>query len=173
MKKILFYVAVAGWALGLIVHLLSAAGTDVADKVPFIRLLHIGIFIVWIPAILELNKNKLQKASPNTISMMRMSSSDFYKALFGHCPKWLVIIAIGGFVYAFINFILFVTTRQGMVNIEGGQYVLHDFGQTNKTISEQEYHLHKAYELRGFSGHWIAFYGVAAAVLFPYGKAVH
>ena len=36
MKKFLFYFAVTGWTLGLIVHLLSIADFDITDKVPFV-----------------------------------------------------------------------------------------------------------------------------------------
>jgi len=39
------------------------------------------------------------------------------------------------------------------------------------TLTEKEFHHYKANETRGFSGHWIAFYGIAMAVLFPFQKA--
>jgi hypothetical protein len=37
-----------------------------------------------------------------------------------------------------------------------------------RNITEQEYHHYKAATIRGFSGHWVAFYGLAAAVLYPF-----
>jgi len=56
MKTALFWMAVTGWTLGLTVHLLSVFNIDVEDKVPFIWLLHFGIFLVWIPTVSMLKK---------------------------------------------------------------------------------------------------------------------
>ncbi|MES1181693.1 MAG: hypothetical protein ABUL44_02765 [Flavobacterium sp.] len=61
MKKFLFYFAITGWTLGLIVHLLSLADYDITDKVPFVWVLHIGIFVVWLPVVLDLKKMKILK----------------------------------------------------------------------------------------------------------------
>jgi DNA-binding XRE family transcriptional regulator len=57
MKKFLFYFAVTGWLIALIVHLLTLADFDAREKVPFIWVLHIGIFVVWLPAVIELKNN--------------------------------------------------------------------------------------------------------------------
>jgi hypothetical protein len=36
MRKFLFYFAVTGWILGLIVHLLSLGDIDVREEIPFV-----------------------------------------------------------------------------------------------------------------------------------------
>ncbi len=168
MKQFLFWVAVLGWTLGLIVHILSLADIDVTERIPFVWILHLGIFVVWIPAILVLRKNedlrKLQKSGLLT----RMNPFGFFKIIFKNVPRWLIVIAIVGFFYAIINFMLFVATQRGVPDIQNGQYVLQSHGTLIKTLTEQEYHHFKANEVRGFSGHWIAFYGIAMAVLFPF-----
>lgn len=170
MKKFLFYFAVTGWILGLIVHLLSLADFDITDKVPFVWVLHIGIFVVWFPAVLDLNKNEELKAYEQSGILNRMNPLEFYKIIFRQTPTWLAVIAIGGLYYAGINFILFMTSQLGVPDIKDGQYILHNHGQLIKNLTEQEYHHYKANEVRGFSGHWLAFYGVAAAVLFPFNR---
>ena len=58
MRELLFSSAVTGWTLGFIVHLLSIADIDITDKVPYVWLLHAGIFVVVIPMILYLKDNK-------------------------------------------------------------------------------------------------------------------
>jgi hypothetical protein len=168
MKQFLFWVAVLGWTLGLTVHILSLAGIDVTELIPFVWILHIGIFVVWIPAILALKKNEDLVRFQKSRLLTRMNTFGFLKIIFKNVPRWLIVIAIVGSFYAFINFVLFVATQHGVPDIQNGQYVLQSHGTLIKTLSEQEYHHFKANEVRGFSGHWIAFYGIAMAVLFPF-----
>lgn len=170
MKKFLFYFAITGWSLGLIVHLLSLASYDIADKVPFVWVLHIGIFVVWIPTVFDLKKNEELNAYNKSGILNRMNPFGFFKILFKQTPTWLSIIAFVGFFYAGINFMLFLSSHQGTPDIEDGKYILQDHGRLIKTLTEQEYHRYNANEVRGFSGHWLAFYGMAAAVLYPFKK---
>jgi hypothetical protein len=170
MKKFLFYFAVTGWTLGLIIHLLSLADFDISDITLFVWILHIGIFVVWFAAILDLKKNEEFKAYKHSEISNRLNPLSFFKIIFRQIPTWLIIIAIVGFFYAVINFILFMTSQLGVPDIKDGQYVLYNHGQLIKTLTEQEYYHYKANEVRGFSGHWLAFYGFAAAVLFPFNK---
>ena len=90
--------------------------------------------------------------------------------MFSQTPPWLAKIAIAGFFYAFINFGLFMLSDKGTPEIKDGHYFLQNHGQITRQITEKEYYHYKAGNLRGFSGHWIAFYGIAAAILFPFGK---
>ncbi len=170
MKKNLFYFAATGWVLGLIVHLLSLAGFNITDKVPFVWLLHIGVFVVWIPAIIEMKNNEELREYKKSGVLNRMKPFGFFKIIFKETPTWLKTIAIGGFFYAIINFIWCFIFHLGIPDIWDGEYILHNHGQLIKTLTEQEYNHYKANELRGFSGHWLAFYGFAAAILFPSNK---
>ena len=170
MKKILFYIALTGWTLGLTVHLLSLADIDVTEKAPFIWLLHIGIFIVWIPVVLDLKNNEELQAYKQSGMTNRMNPIEFYKIVFKETPTWMSLIAIGGFFYALINFMFFMSSQSGTPDIKDGQYILQNHGQLIKTLTLHEYHHYKANEVRGFSGHWMAFYGMAAAILYPFNK---
>lgn len=170
MKKFLFYFAVTGWTLGLILHLLSLADFDIAGEAPFVWLLHIGIFVVWIPTILALRNNEELKAYQQSRMLNRANPFGVVKIIFRQTPTWLTIVAVAGFFYAGINFMLFMSSQTGVPSIKDGQYFLHNHGQFIKNLTEQEYHHYKANEIRGFSGHWLAFYGIAAAVLFPFNR---
>ena len=103
MKKSLFYFAVTGWALGLIVHILSLAHINVAAKVPFVWLLHVGIFAVFVPAILEMKKNEALKAYQQSEKANRKNPFAVVKIIFNQTPSWLAAIAIAGFVLSLIH----------------------------------------------------------------------
>ncbi len=168
MKSFLFYFAVTGWILGLIVHLLSITDFDITDKVPFVWALHIGVFIVGVPTVIDLKKNEELVEYQQSGMLNRINPFEFSKIMFRYTPTWLTIIAIGGFFYTIINFMLFMNSYPGAPDVKNGQYILHNHGRLIKTLTEQEYHHYKANEVRVFSGHWLAFYGLAAAVLFPH-----
>lgn len=170
MKKFLFYFAITGWTLGLLVHVLSLTGFDVTEKFPFVWVLHLGIFVVWLPTILDLRKNEEFKAYQQSRMLNKMNPFGFIKIVFKQTPTWFTALAIGGFFYATINFMLVMTSHPGVPDIKNGQYILHNHGHLIKTLTAYEYHHFKASEIRGFSGHWLAFYGIAAAVLFPFKK---
>ncbi len=172
MRKFLFFFAATGWTLALIVHLLSLSGFDLSKRVPFIWLLHLGIFVVWIPVVLDWNKNEYFKTIRQSGIANRMNPFVFFKVIFRYTPTWLTIIAIAGFYYAIVNFMLFMFFQHGTPAIKDGQFVLQNHGQLITTLTEKEYHHYKANEVRAFSGHWIAFYGIAMAVLFPFKRLV-
>lgn len=97
MKKFLFYFAVAGWMLGLLVHLLSLLGFDVTESISFVWLLHLGLFVVWIPAVLLFKNSEKIKADQESTRSRKMGSNDLFKIAFKQIPKWLKIIAYAGF----------------------------------------------------------------------------
>ena len=71
--------------------------------------------------------------------------------------SWPLIYAAG--IYAALNFALFnYNSEGGSPDIRDGHYVLHDHGKIIRELSEDEYHIQKAYVARGFSGHWMLFY---------------
>jgi hypothetical protein len=172
MKKALFLFAVTGWTLGLLVHVLSVIDIDVDAKAPYVWLLHLGIFVVWIPAIILLKKNAGQKTFQGASVKKSFSPFGQFKALFTNTPNWLTVIAVTGFFYAFINFMSFMSAQHGTPAIENGQYMLHNHGQFVRNLTKAEYNHYQANTLRGFSGHWIAFYGLAMAILYPFNSQI-
>lgn len=163
-QMVLFYITVVCWVISLLTHILALADFDVAEKFPFIWLLHIGIFVVIVSAIFVFRKSlQLQD------EQIKSNPLKVFGTLLKGTPYWLIGIGIAGFIYALINFSLFASSQIGTPDIQNGHYVLQEHGQLIKTITETEYHHYKANEVRGFSGHWIAFYGIGMALLYPYG----
>lgn len=165
MKKTLCYIAGLGLILGFIVHIVSLIGIYIGDKFPYIWALHIGVFIVWIPAILELRKNPEIK-NPNFKTSI--NPFKFFRIIFKDTPRPVMIISIIFFFYASINFWLFTQASSGGVpEVIDGKYVINNHGSIIKELTESEYFKMKANDIRGFSGHWMAFYGLAVGILWP------
>jgi len=170
MTKPFFYIAIIGWILGIWVHLLAVSDIDVTGKFPFVWLLHLGVFVVWIPAILRLRNNRDKKDISQERIGQKFSPLQGVKTLFKNTPPWLVVIAIVGLAYAFLNFTLFMTRTNYTPVIQDGKYVLLNHGEFIRNVTEKEYHHIKANTMRSFSGNWIAFYGLAMAFLYPFKK---
>ena len=121
-----------GLILSLWVHLGALMGQRVAPE-SFFWILHVGIFVVWIPAVLV-----AQRLVGN------MNRKDFWKVVLTNSPDWMryIVYAFGG--YAVVNFLLF------MVNAPNGGNGANP----------------PAAVWRGFSGHWMAFYSAALAILY-------
>lgn len=165
-SKYFFFIAITGWILTLTVVILSFINYNLISNISEVWILPVGIFIVWLPAVLFLiNEDKKDKEKDSSQSI-----SDFYKLTFGRAPIWLIAIAIGSFIFTFVNFTIHSDSYSGSPDIENGQYVLQDKGRITKTLTEEDYHYHKAEEVRFFIGHGLAFYGIAAAILYPFGK---
>lgn len=70
---------------------------------------------------------------------------DFWKAALRGCPSWMKGLTYGSFAYAIVNFAYFFLTTAG--------------GPKHSSPPD-------AAILRGFSGHWMAFYSAAMSVLY-------
>jgi len=145
MSRILGLLSLVGFGLAAVVHVASLAGVDVSQRFPLVWLLHIGIFVLFIPFAF----------SSRRVLGKRPSFSDM-RALI---PGWVFVIGVAVFGYALLNFALFIASTQGgSPSIEEGKYVLQNHGHVIREITEAEYVAFRANELRGFSGHWLAFY---------------
>ena len=150
MNSLFGALAAFGFALSAAVHAAALFGVPVQDVIPFVLSLHVGIFIVLIPAI---------------FAMRRATDKGDPFALLRGMPRWTVGIFALLFVYAFTNFFAFTGASAGSPEIRDGQYVLMRKGKVIRTITAQEYVQGRANTLRVFSGHWMFFYAVSAAVL--------
>jgi hypothetical protein len=143
MKKVLFSIACLGWIASVIVHTTAIGGEDLSDKYPFVMGLHAGIFVVWIPMLLFLKKDEDYKQFQQSGILKRSNPFTMFKIMFKNTPPYLKLIAIAGFIYTPINFMM--------------------------PVADPSIEMNTA---RLFSGHWIGFYGIAVAVLYPFKKAV-
>ena len=128
--------ALTGFALSLAVHILALLGSPT----PFgkeVWMLHLGIFIVFPPAVLI------------SLRMKRGAGrKEFSKTALNGWPLWMRATVALLFVYAIVNFfICFGSTA----------------GQRRDKYAKVE---DPSTVLRGFSGHWLLFYGIAFATLY-------
>jgi len=128
--------ALIGFLLSLAVHIGSLFGEKILPKA---EMLHFGIFIVFIPAILS---------SQNILRNVRSNQKDLWKLLLFGCPPWMKKVSTALFVYAFVNFFYFIFVLTPGVRS-------HAYGSGMSVV-----------ELRGFSGHWMIFYWLSFAILY-------
>jgi hypothetical protein len=145
LHRFLGLAALTGFSLSLIVHITTVAGVDVASLFPAVLWLHVGAILIFIPTVLSSRKALANRAG-------RFSFS-------GVLPPWanaVFAIVVG---YIMVNFLVSAHLMgNGSAAIVQGRYVLQNHGRLVDYLSEREYHLHKAYELRLFSGGWLIFY---------------
>jgi hypothetical protein len=137
--------ALLGFILSLAVHIASLFHIDVAQYFSFVWVLHLGIFVVFIPFVFISRKLFGNRLSPN-----------FLQDNFS-----VQVIMLGKIIlfYVVINFILFMIQSEGASpSILNGKFALTNHGKLVREITENEYHLFQARVLRGFSGHWLMFY---------------
>jgi hypothetical protein len=146
--------AAVGLILSAVVHFSTFAGADPIDIFPLVWLLHVGIFLVFIPALF---------ASQEAQAGGQGSSA----CIFANAPKWMVGMAMLFFVYALVNFGVFMfLMREGQpTQRKDGTFAVTDHGELVRRISEDEFHHLQGLEARGFSGHWLLFYSWALTIL--------
>ena len=85
-------------------------------------------------------------------------NKDFQFKLLGFVPRSLRVACVATFIYAFINFALFMVLMEGgSPSSKNGTYYLHSHGRKIRDITKKEYQRFLAYEVRGVSGHWMIF----------------
>lgn len=113
------------------VHLTALIGDyDLTQTIPLLWLLHVGIFVVWLPTVLKLNEIKKTEFK----DQLTVNPSAFLRAVFKDSPTWLTVIGGAGFFYAVINFALFMSSQPGVPDIMNGQHVLQNHGQCSNPL---------------------------------------
>jgi hypothetical protein len=133
------WIAAVGLVASLWVHVGAVMGRRVAPDGLF-WILHIGVFIVWFPAVFTAQR---VVGSPKR--------RDFWKVVLKGSPVWMRYMVYGFLGYAFVNFLLFMMNAPTRSNGPNPPAVV----------------------WRGFSGHWMAFYSGALAILYSAALRVH
>ncbi|MEQ1675777.1 MAG: hypothetical protein ABL876_03675 [Chitinophagaceae bacterium] len=167
MKKLAFLLALVGFIAGLTVHILSAGGVDVNEKFSFVWVLHVGVFLVWVPVMYLLMRDDEFSSLQQAGGMVALNPLTLFGVCFRGTPRWMTILIGCCFIYAVFNIVRFIISGPADAEIRDGQYTLLSKGKIFAIITEERYHYHRANQLRGFSGHWIAFYGAAIGILYP------
>ena len=129
--------AACGLVLSLIVHLVTFVGIKPGPDALFFAL-HVGIFPLWIPVVLIM----MWTTGGSTAGWGR--GWKMWDAVLAPCPPWMRYMTYGFFIYAIVNFAIFIAMAPTGKHAVGGppNVVWH-----------------------GFSGHWMAFYSAGLAVL--------
>jgi len=129
-------IAAVGLIVSLFVHAEAWMGRQVAPT-PVFFLLHLGIFVVFFPALLVSRQ-----------MVGDLHRRDFWKAVLKNVPNWMRYMVYVFFIYAFLNFFLFMSQQPG----HRGEPDTLDW--------------------RGFSGHWMLFYSASMAILYAAAREV-
>lgn len=164
--KAFFYIAFTGTVLSLVVHIAALMNIPVQIYFPPVMILHVWLFVSFVPAVLLTSKNpelkKFNRGSFNPIQQLK----NFGKIM-PNAPKGFVYLLPFVMIYVILNFLFFIQGIAGEAEIIDGQYYLTSRGDILKSISEKEFYSMKSNFIRGFSGHWILFNYVATLILWP------
>lgn len=139
-----------GFLCSLFVHILSLLKMNPEEYIPFAWFLHIGIFVVFAPAIFIMKE---------MYGTTRLDIRDF--------PLKYNIILFPMMLYTGINFFSSFKDNTRNVSYKNGTYLYKERGGESKVhiITKKEYDAEKAKTFRGFSGHWMLFYLAATFML--------
>lgn len=147
MKKVLFVAAATGFVVSVLVHLASFTPLPLLKVFPSVFCLHTGIFPIAVT--------------------VALTQKDFSTSLW-NLKRELAVPLVCLFAYAAINFFLTISANQmGVPGEVAGQPVLESHGRIIAHLTATEYESHRNILVRGFSGHWMLFYFVLAAALWP------
>jgi hypothetical protein len=154
--KTLQIMATGGFIFSLTAHLASFLGIDPQAVFPPIWLLHIGIFVVWVPTVLLLRK-----------TFRKTGREGFWKVAVRNAPAWMQALCVFFFIYTFFNFAssLSALDERGVPTIVNEKKVLQRQGEVIKELSDEEYFRLQANTFRASSGHWMVFYIVSMTIL--------
>jgi hypothetical protein len=155
--RYLLLLSVLGLVLSALVHFSTFLGVDPQEAVPPVWLLHVGVFVVFVPAFFV-----SAQGPPD------LGQKPSLNRLFAHAPAWMRLLVRVAFVYAILNFAAFFVTvaaAPGRPVVTGpGTYALRGKrGAAVRPITAAEYHACRARAVRGFSGHWMLFYAASMA----------
>jgi hypothetical protein len=126
--------------------------------------LHLATMAVFATMVLSLaaqqqpQPNKQAQGLFGSWRAANQQNKEFQSRLLGCVPLPLRIACGTAFIYAFINYVLFIALMEGgSPSVKNGNYILHSHGHKIRDITKEEYQRFRAYEVRGFSGHWIIF----------------
>jgi hypothetical protein len=96
----------------------------------------------------------------------RPRKNEFQSGPLALVPRALRWACLGVFLYAILNFGLFFRLMEGgSPAVDHGTYSLRNRDRKIRDLTEPEYQRFLAYEVRGFSGHWM-FFSLVPAIYF-------
>lgn len=149
MRRLALYFASVCLVLSLVVNVASYFGISIFEKFAF---LHIGIFVLGIPAAFSAKNWKIRKGPwwPPGASLRALTEGG---------PTWGRRAIIWGYAYFIAQFVaLLVLSQAGTPAIRDGRYILHSHGRLIRELTEAEYGWQVAHVARMFSAGWALAY---------------
>jgi hypothetical protein len=146
--------AALGLTISTAAHFSTHLGIEPMHRWPWIWLLHLGLFVVFVPAI--------------CVSANKRGNKDFtWRAAFRNAPAWMRWMTICIAIYAPLNGAAFgvVGKGGGPYKEPDGTYAMSSHGRILRTLTADEYHRASGYEFRFMSCWWMMFYSVSLTVL--------
>lgn len=152
--SLIFLIAVFGLIASIVAHTATFCGVNPQKVFPPIWGLHVLIFVIWVPVVFMLAK-RFPKGTHARLKDMAPKA-----------PAWMRGVCGVFFAYALFNlvFTMLILSEGKHVGIVDGKKVLR--GKISRVLSDDEYERYQAYEVRGFSGHWLFFYAMGTTVLY-------
>jgi|JI9StandDraft_1071089.scaffolds.fasta_scaffold106018_1 hypothetical protein len=161
MNSILFIFSCLGLIMSILTHFALQFGVNIQDYPVSPSLLHIGIFLTFAPSlILFMSKNKNETDEKGKKLGLRI--------LYRDSPKVLIGLAFVIYLYAILNFFIFMGSMSGSPARQGEKYILSNHGKLIREITFEEFKLYQRKEAIGFSGHWMLFYAAAMLLSNPF-----
>ena len=160
---IAFYIATLGYIISLVLYGLTFNDVD-AQQLALYWPLTIGMMAIWLMAILKLKASEELKALKKEGGFKLMA---FLKTAFKGTPVWMSVIAGISFIFAIVNIHMLMSSSPGVPAIIDGEYVMQNHGSILQKLTEQEYKHELAIKARMSMGHFLAFFGVGTAILWP------
>jgi len=124
--------------------------------------LHLGIFVVFIPAFLTERRRDRTAAATDGKDVPKPARGGDYP----HAPRWASALLAVVFGYAIFNFflglVLIVASSQGKIVERDGRHVMVQGREYVRDVGDAEYRVYQGRIARMFSGHWMMFYWMSA-----------
>ncbi len=130
---------------------------------PAFGILHVATMAIFFTMILSLQAHaRLQPMVEQSGLFGRLRASnqqsrDFQARVLSLLPPKAGLLCVATFLYACVNFGIFMMQVEGSTAQKDGQYYLHNHGTKIRDITVAEAQQHRRLVTRGFSGHWLLF----------------
>jgi len=143
-RKVLAFLSASGIAASVVAYSESLSGTTIDERWQWMAVLVAGAVVLQIPMFF------LERAELRTF---------FWKGLAQGVPTWAVNCIKLAWLVALAHLVwFFLASHRAVPLIKDGQFVLSSRGRIVKVLTQQEYLMLRAYELREFAALMIACY---------------
>jgi hypothetical protein len=162
-ETLLNRVAAIGLFAAATLNLVTWLPVDVSGLTVPTVVVFVGVFVVWIPSLLIVQRRFRTLRSSTVSTNRRRNSWQISTALQG-APQWLSVTLGIAAVYVFVNFFASFAVLPGQPEYSNGTYFFNVHG-SHIIIDHQRYLEGVRAQVRMFTGHPIVFYLLAMLML--------